>query len=347
MSADEQAGIRQQLRANQDRLNAMKVVGTVNTREYAGLDTRKAREKLVAEMKKTGYKVDRHGFGEIRFEESEINNSLNYKEKDPSAEDARRTGFLVLQSVLKRGIEIEGHDMHKGRNYDTVTIAAPVEINGKRGNMAVVVKRTKGNRYKVHRILTTEGETFTMPEMANAEVNTVGAVTNNSQSLGGSAPAISSASENSIPDFSEKSNTDSSQKSQKSIEGTAEAVEEVRRLTRQNKRLEKLNRELKDQLRVAQASGAVTDRAAPYSPLAIRRVLGYNRSWQGMTAFGSFPRAERACLRGRREDCPFCHVRGRCGPCGSGAAARQNEEREGGTAMAEEVRLTQMTKAAG
>lgn len=198
ISADEQAGIREQLRENQDRLNAMDIVGSVNTQEYAGLDTRTAREKLVSEMKKTGYKVDRQGFGEIRFEESEINNSLNYKEKSPAAEDARRTGFLVLKNVLKRGIEIDGHDKHKGRNYDTVTFAAPVEINGKRGNMAVVVKRTKGNRYKVHRILTPEEETFVMPEMANAEMNTVGAVTNDSQSLGGSAPAITTASTESV-----------------------------------------------------------------------------------------------------------------------------------------------------
>ena len=204
ISADEQASIREQLRENQDRLNAMDIVGSVNTQEYAGLDTRTAREKLVSEMKKTGYKVDRQGFGEIRFEESEINNSLNYKEKSPAAEDDRRTGFLVLKNVLKRGIEIDGHDKHKGRNYDTVTFAAPVEINGKRGNMAVVVKRTKGNRYKVHSILTPEGETFVMPEMANAEMNTVGAVTNDSQSLGGSAPAITTASteivaENGLP----------------------------------------------------------------------------------------------------------------------------------------------------
>lgn len=194
MSESEQIGIREQLRENQDKLNSMDVVGRVNTQEYAGLDTGKAREKLMTEMKKTGYKVNRQGFGEIRFEEREINNSLNYKEKSQSAEDARRTGFLVLQNVLKRGIEIGGHDDHKGRNYDTVTIAAPIEINGERGNMAVVVKRTKGNRYKVHRILTPKGETFMLPEMANAEMNTVGAFTNGSQSLGGSAPAINSAS---------------------------------------------------------------------------------------------------------------------------------------------------------
>ena len=208
MSTEEQAGIREQLRKNSDRLNAMDVVGRVNTSAYVGLDTGKARTKLVEELGRRGYTVNRPGLGEVQFSEKEINNSLNYKEKNPAAEDARRTGFLVLRDVLKRGIEIDGHDGHKGRNYDTVTIAAPVEINGKRGNMAVVVKKTKGNRYKVHRIITPAGETFILPEMANAEVNTVGAVTNNSQLLRGSAPAINSASEFSIPNNGGNVNTE-------------------------------------------------------------------------------------------------------------------------------------------
>ena len=198
MSAEEQTGIREQLREHQSELNEMPPVGKASTSDYAGLDTRTAREKLVRELKKTGYQVDRPGFGVIQFDEREINNSLNYKEKDPSAEDARRTGFLVLKDVLKRGIEISGHENHKGRGYETLTIAAPVEINGQRGNMAVVVKQTKGNQYKVHRILTPDGGAFLLPEMANAEMNTVGAFTNDSQSLGGSAPAISSASDTSV-----------------------------------------------------------------------------------------------------------------------------------------------------
>ena len=203
VSADEQAGIREQLRAHQGELNEMQPVGTVNTRDYAGLDARTAREKLVRELKKTGYQVDRPDIGVIQFNEREINNSLNYKEKDPSAEDARRTGFLVLKDVLKRGIEISGHGDHKGRGYDTLTIAAPVEINGQRGNMAVVVKQTKGNRYKVHRILTPEGNTFALPETANAEMNTVGTITNGSQSLGGSTPAINSAPADSVAEKTE------------------------------------------------------------------------------------------------------------------------------------------------
>ena len=62
-----------------------------------------------------------------------------------------------------------GHGDHKGRGYDTITLAAPVMLNGERANMAVVVKKTKGNRYKVHRVLTPSGENFVLPKKADAE----------------------------------------------------------------------------------------------------------------------------------------------------------------------------------
>lgn len=88
MSTEEQAGIREQLRKNSDRLNAMDVVGRVNTSAYVGLDTGKARTKLVEELGRRGYTVNRPGLGEVQFSEKEINNSLNYKEKNPAAEDA-------------------------------------------------------------------------------------------------------------------------------------------------------------------------------------------------------------------------------------------------------------------
>ena len=205
MSADEEAGIGEQLERHRNEIAGMQPVGKVNTRDYAGLSTRMAREKLVGELKKIGYKVDRPGFGVIQFDESEINNSLNYKEKSPSAEDARRTGFLLLKDVLKRGIEISGHEDHKGRGHETTTIAAPVEINGERANMAVVVKQTKGNRYKVHRIYTTDGAKFKLPEKANAEMNTAESFTNGSQSLGGRVSTVNSASTDSIRQDTEKS----------------------------------------------------------------------------------------------------------------------------------------------
>jgi len=52
------------------------------------------------------------------------------------------------------------HTNHKDRSLDTITFAAPVELNGKRGNMAEVIKIAGRNIYKTHRILTPEGNKF-------------------------------------------------------------------------------------------------------------------------------------------------------------------------------------------
>lgn len=193
MSQSEQDSVKKQLREHQDALNNMKAVATIRDNGWKGMSTGAFRKKIVNDLKKTGYRVDNPSIGVIDFDEKLLNRSLNYIQTDAEA-----AAYQALPQVLKRGIEISGHGNHKGRDYETLTIAAPVELNGKRGNMAVVVMKTKGNRYKVHRILTPEGEAFALPEMTNAELNTVGTVTSGSQSLGGSAPAISSASADSV-----------------------------------------------------------------------------------------------------------------------------------------------------
>jgi len=68
--------------------------------------------------------------------------------------------FFVAHKVIKQGIIIGYHTNHKDRSLDTITFAAPVELNGKRGNMAVVIKIAGRNLYKTHTILTPEGNLF-------------------------------------------------------------------------------------------------------------------------------------------------------------------------------------------
>ena len=53
-----------------------------------------------------------------------------------------------------------GHINHKQRGFSSVTFAAPVIINGKRGNVAVVVQQKGKNKYHVHRILMPDGSKF-------------------------------------------------------------------------------------------------------------------------------------------------------------------------------------------
>lgn len=260
MSQSEQDSVKTQLREHQGELNSMKAVATIRDNGWRGMSTGAFRKKIVNSLKKTGYRVDNPDIGVIDFDEKMLNRSLNYIQTDAEA-----AAYQALPMVLKRGIEISGHGNHKGRDYETLTIAAPVELNGKRGNMAAVVMKTKGNRYKVHRILTPEGTAFALPEMTNAEPTTVGAVTSGSQSLGGSAPAISSASENSIRSSSKNVNKQFSreperlnelrrQNEQKLAQATAEdaANENERGLIRDYQKQYSKVEDIREKLRAAQ-----------------------------------------------------------------------------------------------
>jgi hypothetical protein len=79
--------------------------------------------------------------------------SVEKKKKSESA-------YFVVHKVIKQGIEIGRHLNHKNRRIDKITFGAPVEVNGVKGNTAVVVKTAGKNRYKAHRILTPEGKTI-------------------------------------------------------------------------------------------------------------------------------------------------------------------------------------------
>jgi len=73
---------------------------------------------------------------------------------------------------------------------DQKTFAAPVEIDGQRGNMAVVVKKTTDNFYKVHRIVTPDGKVLKFEQTNKTVPPNDGGVTDNS-SLATSTSTVS------------------------------------------------------------------------------------------------------------------------------------------------------------
>ena len=113
------------------------------------------RAKILKLFKEYGYRVDRKNFGTIEIGEKQINRSLDY-----IFSDSEYAAFMAVPAVLKRGIDISDSNNHKGRGYDTITLAAPVEINGTVGNVGVVVRKTGKNRYYTHRILLPNGSEF-------------------------------------------------------------------------------------------------------------------------------------------------------------------------------------------
>ncbi|MBQ3215324.1 MAG: hypothetical protein IJB11_04310 [Oscillospiraceae bacterium] len=191
------SGIKAQLRNSQDTLNAMDSVADIQAPDnFSDLDIAQKKDWVIEKLRPTGYKVERKGFGLISFAKKQLKAAFNYFKKG-SVEELT---FEAVPYVLERGVEISSHPDHKGREYGTVTIAAPVTVNGKRGNMAVVVKQTSGNTYKVHRIISPDGSVFDLSETkSEAELTPTG----EAPETGSLATSKSSASDNSIPDSGE------------------------------------------------------------------------------------------------------------------------------------------------
>lgn len=188
--------IRTQIESNLKKINEMDAVADVKTKGYKGKSDKQIIDAVMSNYKKRGYGVDRKGFGFISLEEEFINRSLNYLNTE-----AEYAAFDILPQVLKNGMELRDNE-HKGRGYNTVTFAAPVVINGKPGIVGAVVAKTKGNRYKTHRILMPDGSQYIF-ENEKAEATTSGMT---EEKINGEGPDITSAVGNSIPQTNKKDN---------------------------------------------------------------------------------------------------------------------------------------------
>ena len=186
----ETSSIKEQIENSREKLNAMGLVARASV--PTDLKSKDAAAQWAAErLKSSGYKVDRQGYGDIYFSKKDMDKGLRY------ADTAEQTAALaVLPQVLKRGIEIGGHANHKGRTKQTITFAAPVELNGTRGNMAVVVNKN-GNHYYAHRIVLPDGTAFRFSEEGKS--NAAQELSRGVTVSGSLADTTSAASENSIP----------------------------------------------------------------------------------------------------------------------------------------------------
>lgn len=185
----EERSIKQQIREGAEVLNNMEPVANINSDGFRGLTKQQQLKQILNILQSSGFEVDRQNFGTIVFDKQRLHDGLNY-----ARTDAERAAFAALPQVLKRGIDISQRSQHKGRDYGTVTIAAPVIINGQRGNVGVVVKRTSKNLYKTHRILTPSGNMFILSDMEDAESTISRGVTE----TGSLATPINSAPTNTV-----------------------------------------------------------------------------------------------------------------------------------------------------
>ncbi|MBO4990799.1 MAG: hypothetical protein J6E42_01430 [Firmicutes bacterium] len=129
-----------------------------------GISKKTRKDLVVRSIKKKGFRVDRKGFGTINIDEKRIDEAVKYMNTD-----AEFAAFEAIHAILKRGVNIDGHENHKGRNYPSYTFAGPITINGVPGVVAVVVRKTTDNFYKIHRVLAPDGSEFVFPEIKKEE----------------------------------------------------------------------------------------------------------------------------------------------------------------------------------
>lgn len=153
--------VEEQLRENQYLIQDMDPVADIT---YNVVNKQRARLDANDIFREAGYKVDRQGFGIIEIGEKQLSDSTRYLNNP-----AEFAAWMCVPKVLKRGRVISGHKNHKDRGYPSITIAAPVVINGKRGDVAVVVQQKGKNKYHVHRILMPDGSRFEYENTKNAE----------------------------------------------------------------------------------------------------------------------------------------------------------------------------------
>lgn len=161
--------LKEQIVRAQEQLDQMQPVANITFDKEIPKQVSEKRSMLEG-LLKSNKVIDSLVVGKVEFDTKRIGKGLTY-----ARTDADIAGFLAVPTVIKRGIVIEYHPQHKGgkastsQDVESWTIAAPVVLNGKRGNMGVIVQKTTGMFYKAHKVLMPDGSAFLLDEVNKKE----------------------------------------------------------------------------------------------------------------------------------------------------------------------------------
>ena len=194
----ETATLKEQIIKAQDALNQRKVVASADYGKRQFKNKAEAKKWVQKTLAQWGGQVDRQNFGTIFFSKTDLDYAIEHI-NDPY----QQTALGLLPYVLKRGDIIGEHNSHKMRGKHTITIGAPVEINGARGNMGVVVNMNGKHAYSA-RVLLPDGSAFVFSEDIEKTSQGMHQGVLENESL---ADTTSEVSDNSIAPLSENVNT--------------------------------------------------------------------------------------------------------------------------------------------
>jgi hypothetical protein len=151
--------VKEQLRMSSDMLGKMNSVASIGKSGIKKYDKTAYISALDIILDASDNKITASDGDEVIFDERRRKEGHKYLKTDADAEAA-----VLVPTILQKGVVISGHENHKGREYSTKTYAAPVNLDGKRANMAVVTKQTTDNFYKLHKILTPDGKEIVLDD---------------------------------------------------------------------------------------------------------------------------------------------------------------------------------------
>lgn len=145
-----------------------------------------------------GNKVTRKGFGDVVIDENGIQDNIAH-----GLGRAKSITFAAVPDIIKKGKQIDYQNQWKGRNYDTVVFAGPVEVANQKGFVAaVVIKKDTSNRYYLHEIIDSTGNIFKIKNGTEKAFKT-GFIAENGAAGANSVPKISSGSDTDVPEFNQ------------------------------------------------------------------------------------------------------------------------------------------------
>ena len=155
-----------QMRSALPEVMEMDSVATIdisNATEYVGVH--KLDEKAgLAEFRRQGGSAYREGFGKVLLSRKGAVDTV-FHGNGP----AKQASFPAIKAVIERGVEVGSDPDHKGRGYDTVTFAAPIDFFGDKKLLGVVVKVYRNGRgdtaFYIHEICDSEGNYVRMDEI--------------------------------------------------------------------------------------------------------------------------------------------------------------------------------------
>ncbi len=95
-------------------------------------------------------KVTRDGIGDVLLDKESVKDSISH-----GVGRMKSAAFAAVPKIIQDGIIIDSQNNWKERNYDSVTIAAPITISGERYIGVAVVKRLPNdkNRFYLHEVI--------------------------------------------------------------------------------------------------------------------------------------------------------------------------------------------------